>query len=196
MDVRYSPYYCPIFDNKEAPLWTWGNSVASHPEGCCWILRHFLTSYVISVASDIEREKSDKFCSEAPISVWGSSTYRKSTTRDPRLYFPSEGSHTLGFLRSEKIHRPRPGSNPRTSDLEANMITTAPPGSTPESSLSISGWVTCLEPFNRYRSSFQTISWTGLITYLTSSSSSECSAQGQVLHCKLSHQGCRFTRDE
>ena len=28
----------------------------------CWILRCVLTSYVISVASDIEREKSDKFC--------------------------------------------------------------------------------------------------------------------------------------
>ena len=55
---------------------------------CCWVLRHFLTSKVISVASDIEREKSDKFCSEALISAWGSFTCRKSTTRDPRLYFP------------------------------------------------------------------------------------------------------------
>ena len=34
--------------------------------------------------------KSDKFCSEALISAWGSLTCRKSTTRDPRLYFPSE----------------------------------------------------------------------------------------------------------
>ena len=33
----------------------------------CWVLRHFLTSYVISLASDIEREKSDKFYSEAII---------------------------------------------------------------------------------------------------------------------------------
>ena len=36
---------------------------------CFWVLRHFLTSQVISVASNIEREKSDKFCSEALISA-------------------------------------------------------------------------------------------------------------------------------
>ena len=63
----------------------------------CWVLRHFLRSYLISVASDIEREKFDKFCSEALISAWGSFTRCKSTTRDPRLYFPSEGSHTQDF---------------------------------------------------------------------------------------------------
>ena len=64
---------------------------------CCWVLRHFLTSWVISVASDIEREKSEKFCSEALISAWDSFTCRKSTTRDARLYFPSEGSHSQDF---------------------------------------------------------------------------------------------------
>ena len=64
---------------------------------CCWVLRHFLTSQAIIVASDIEHEKFDKFCSEALISAWGSFTYRKSTTLDPRLYFPSEGSHTQDF---------------------------------------------------------------------------------------------------
>ena len=52
-----------------------------------------LTSQVISVAFYNEREKSDKFCSEALISAWVSFTSRKSTTRDPRLYFPSERSH-------------------------------------------------------------------------------------------------------
>ena len=51
-------------------------------------------SQVISVAFYSEREKSDKFCSEALISAWGSFTCRESTTRDPWLYFPSEGSHT------------------------------------------------------------------------------------------------------
>ena len=35
-----------------------------------------------------------------------------------------------GFLRSEKIHQPRPGLNPRTSDTVASMITTGPPGAT------------------------------------------------------------------
>ena len=97
---------------------------------CSWVLRHFWISWVISVASDIEREKSDKFCSEDLISAWGSFTCRKCTTRDPRLYFPSEGSHTQDFLRSEKINQSRPGSNPGTSDPEASMITTGPPGST------------------------------------------------------------------
>ena len=53
-----------------------------------------LTSQVISIAFYSEREKSDKFCWKALISAWDSFTWRKSTTRDPRLYFPSEGSHT------------------------------------------------------------------------------------------------------
>ena len=45
----------------------------------------------------MERVKYDKCCSEALISAWGSFTCRKSTTRDPWLYFPSEGSHTQDF---------------------------------------------------------------------------------------------------
>ena len=49
-----------------------------------------LISQVISVAFYSEREKSEKFCSKALISGWGSFTFRKSTTLDPRLYFPSE----------------------------------------------------------------------------------------------------------
>ena len=53
---------------------------------------------------------------------------RKSTTRDPWLYFPSEGRHTQDFY-ALKIHRPWLGLNPRTSDPEASMITTGPPGS-------------------------------------------------------------------
>ena len=35
-----------------------------------------------------------------------------------------------GFLRSEKIHRPLPGLNPRTSDPVESMITNRPPEST------------------------------------------------------------------
>ena len=65
--------------------------------GCCWVLRHFYTSSVISVSCNIDHEKADKFCSEALISAWGSFICRKSTTRNPRLYFPSEGSHTQDF---------------------------------------------------------------------------------------------------
>ena len=56
-----------------------------------------LTSQVISVVFYSEREKSHKCCSEALISAWGSFTCHKSTTRDPQLYFPSEGSRTLDF---------------------------------------------------------------------------------------------------
>ena len=56
----------------------------------------------MSVASDIEREKAEKFCSEALISARGSFTCRKSTSRDPRLYFPSEGSHTQDFYALKK----------------------------------------------------------------------------------------------
>ena len=61
-----------------------------------------LTSQVISVAFCNEREKSDKYCSEALISALGSFPCRKSTTRDPRLYFPSEGSHTHDFYALKK----------------------------------------------------------------------------------------------
>ena len=48
------------------------------------------------------REKSDKFCSEALISAWDSFTCCKSSTRDPRLYFPSEGSHIQDFYALKK----------------------------------------------------------------------------------------------
>ena len=55
------------------------------------------TSQVICVAFYSEREKSGKFSSEALISAWGYFTCRISTTLDPRLYIPSEGSHTKNF---------------------------------------------------------------------------------------------------
>ena len=69
---------------------------------CCWVLRHFLTSKVISVASDIERESPRNFAQR----LRGSFTCRKSTTRDPRLYFPSEGSHTQDFYALKKSIEP------------------------------------------------------------------------------------------
>ena len=88
-----------------------------------------LLSYqVIGVVFYSEREISDKFYSEDLISASGSFTCRKSTTRDPRLYFPSKGSHTQNFY-AEKIHRPRPSLIRRTSDPAASMITTGPLGS-------------------------------------------------------------------
>ena len=105
--TRFTPYTCTSITciQTEPTLITEDNGAPFHSP--------------VSVASDIEREKSDKFCSEALISAWGSFTCRKSTTRDPRLYFPSEGSHTQDIFALKKIHRPRPGSNPRTSDPEA-----------------------------------------------------------------------------
>ena len=78
---------------------------------CTWcfllllLLLGFTTLFnilVISVTSDIEHEKSDKFCSEALISDWVSFMCRISTTRDSRLYFPSEGSHTQDFYALKK----------------------------------------------------------------------------------------------
>ena len=87
-----------------------------------------LTSQVISVSLYSEREKSHKFCSEALISACCSFTCRKSTTRDPRRYFPSEGSHTQDYYALKKSIDPRPGLNPRTSDPAASTITTGPPG--------------------------------------------------------------------
>ena len=81
-----------------------------------------LTSQVINVAFYIEREKSDKFCSEALFSAVSSFMCRTSTTQDQRPYFPSEESYSV-FLRSEKIHRHRPSLNPRASELVASMIT-------------------------------------------------------------------------
>ena len=56
-----------------------------------------LTALVISMTFYSEREKFDKFCSEALILASGSFMCRKSTTRDPQLYFRSEGSHTQDF---------------------------------------------------------------------------------------------------
>ena len=70
---------------------------------CCGlILQCSSTSQVISITFYSEHEKSDKFCSEALISAWGSFTCRKSTTQDQWLYFPSEGSHTQDFYALKK----------------------------------------------------------------------------------------------
>ena len=65
-----------------------------------------LTSHIISVAFYSVREKSDKFCSEALISAWGSFTCRKSMTRDPRLYLPSEGSRSQDFYALKNLSTP------------------------------------------------------------------------------------------
>jgi hypothetical protein len=41
-------------------------------------------------------------------------------------YFPSEGRRAADFI-ALKIHRPRPGMNPRTLDPVASTLTTRPP---------------------------------------------------------------------
>jgi hypothetical protein len=51
----------------------------------------------------------------------GSFTCRKSTTRDPQLYFPSEGRHPEDFS-SRKIRRLRPGLNPQSRVLKASTL--------------------------------------------------------------------------
>ena len=87
------------FYNK--PDWQ-SNLQAPSQCSCCWVLQHFLTSQVISVAFYIEREKSDRFHSETLISAWGSLMCHKSMKWDKRLYFPSEGSHTQQFYALKK----------------------------------------------------------------------------------------------
>ena len=75
--------------------------IVQYLKGCCccsWVLRRSLTSQVISVAFYNEREKSDKFCTEVPISPLGSLTCLKSTSQEQRLHFPSEGRHTWIFM--------------------------------------------------------------------------------------------------
>ena len=96
---------------------------------CSWVLRRSLTSQVISVAFYIEREKSDKFCSDDLISAWGSFTCLKSTTRDQRLYFPSEGSHTMDFYGLKNFIDPMLVWIREHRIQMASMITTGPPGS-------------------------------------------------------------------
>jgi hypothetical protein len=53
----------------------------------------------------------------------------KSTTWDRQLYFPSKGKHAMDFI-TLKIHRPRPGLNPRTLGPVASTLTTRPPRAT------------------------------------------------------------------
>jgi hypothetical protein len=52
-----------------------------------------------------------------------------STTWDRRLYFPSEGRRAADFI-TLKIHRPRPGLNPRTLGPVASTLNTRPPRAT------------------------------------------------------------------
>ena len=96
-----------------------------------WGFTTLLTSQVISVIFYSEREKSDKFCSEVLISAWGS--FSAVNLRHGTHGFTSLQKKVIiysGFLRSEKIHRFRPGFNPRTSDPVASIITTGPQEST------------------------------------------------------------------
>ena len=48
----------------------------------------------------------------------------------PTALFPFRRKSYSRFLRTEKIHRPRPGLNLRTSDPVGSRITMGPPGST------------------------------------------------------------------
>jgi hypothetical protein len=61
-----------------------------------------------------------EFCLRASFSC------RKSTIWDRWLYIPSEGRGATDFI-TLKIHRPRPGLNPRTL---ASTLTTVPPRAT------------------------------------------------------------------
>ena len=95
-----------------------------------WVFTTPLTSQAISVALYSERQKSDKFCSEALFRL--EVLLRAVNLRHGGLTAlrPFRRKSYSGFLRFEKIHRLRPGLNPRTLDAVASMITTGPPGST------------------------------------------------------------------
>jgi hypothetical protein len=70
-------------------------------------------------------EMAAEFCRQAP-SVLVGFFYMPYTTWDRRLYFPSEGRRAADFI-TIKIHRPRPGLNPRTLGPVASTLTTTPP---------------------------------------------------------------------
>ena len=57
----------------------------------------------------------------------GSFTCRKAGTWDILFYFPSEGRLTEEFPDARKIHRLRPGLNPRTRVPVVSMLSTRPP---------------------------------------------------------------------
>ena len=104
----------------------------------CCVLWHF--KHLGSSASlPTQHEKADKFCSEALILAWGCFTCRKSTTRDPQLYFPSEGSHTQDFYTLKKSINPGWDQTRWTSDPEESMITTGLPGLTKNTEYTDSG---------------------------------------------------------
>ena len=61
------------------------------------------------------------FAQRTIFQAWGSLTSLKSQTRDPQLKVPP-GGLVLRIFMSWKIHRPQPGLNPRTLDLEASTL--------------------------------------------------------------------------
>ena len=121
----------------------------------------------------------------------------------PTALLPFRTKSYSGFLRSEKIHRPRLGWNPRTSDPEESMITTRPPRSTRANAFVVNikffsapctlRTLSCLELY-----------WI-IIIIITVCPRPSLSLQTQeprlqfcrrqVFHRKLRNQGCSFTRD-
>ena len=69
-----------------------------------------------------------EFCLNADLHVTFKDlfTYRKATTWDRRLYFPSEGRRAEDFF-ALKIRRLRPGLNPRTSGTKGQHANSRPP---------------------------------------------------------------------
>ena len=79
------------------------------------------------------REITEDFAESGDFHVtFGFFTYRKFTTWDRRLYFPSEGRRAKDFF-VRKIRRIRPGLNPRTWVPEVSTLTCRPPKPLPQS---------------------------------------------------------------
>jgi hypothetical protein len=62
---------------------------------------------------------------------------------DRRLYFPSEGRRATDFI-TLKIHRPRPGLNPRTLGPVASTLTTRPPRATKDYNIRDYNFTCCI----------------------------------------------------
>ena len=106
--ARYQPTtfhgVCLIFSSKDIIVEAWMSPVMVVLCGMNSESRTLSESQVISVAFCSVRKTSNKFRSEALISASGTFTCkcRKCATRDLRLYFPSEGSHTQDFYALKK----------------------------------------------------------------------------------------------
>ena len=81
--------------------------------------------YAVNISDHLHRFlqwswKSDKFCSEALFSAWGSFTCHKSTTRDPRLYCTCTGKYHFRILVSYIVNEHK--RNPTNGEIDKSKM--------------------------------------------------------------------------